>query len=88
MIINILFVIDRMSTIRLDDFNEIFENIDTKPTNPINRNLMNENKKYKEENENQKKEIERLKKQNDELSYELVRLRMFKLMHDKLKEQN
>ena len=36
-----------------------------------------------EENEILKREVERLKKKNDELNFELIELRMYKLMCEK-----
>ena len=87
-----------MANTVLSDFSDFFEDAKTE----ISKNVPDLSGAFVQqnieilinENKNLKNEIERLKKSNSDLNFELIELRMFKLMHrkklmeEKLEKQN
>jgi hypothetical protein len=85
-----------MTNTLLDEFSDLFEgakNEITKNVPELSNAFFQPNTVNVEmvtnENNNLKNEVERLKKSNEQLNFELIELRMFKLMHEKqLVEKN
>jgi hypothetical protein len=79
----------------LEEFKDLFEvdginNIGTRTVIERVRNdatIQTDNDTIQEENELLKKRIKLVTERNDKLNFELIELRMFKLMHGKLKQQ-
>ena len=87
-----------MANTVLSDFSDFFEDAKTeisKNVHDLSGAFVQQNIEIViNENKNLKNEIERLKKSNSDLNFELIELRMFKLMHgkklmeEKLEKQN